>query len=86
MLADPDSVIDFSVDLDRALRRDPTDPLPRIGLARIAHKNGALSQALTLIREAVRLAPHDATAQAVLGQLLIETDPKEIAAWRSALP
>ena len=86
MLGDPDSVIDFSTDLERALHRDPSDPLPRIGLARIAHKNRDYRRALMLIREAVKLAPTEAAAQATLGQLLVETEPEATIEWYASLP
>jgi predicted Zn-dependent protease len=86
MLADPDSVIDFSVDLERALARDPTDPLPRIGLSKITHKHRDLSRAMTFARDAVALAPHETAAQAILGRLLLETDPAALVQWRRSLP
>ena len=86
MLADPDSVIDFSADLERALRRHPNDPLARVGLARIAHQQGDPSKALALIRDAVKLMPHDAAAQATWGRLLVELEPARFTAWHSSLP
>jgi predicted Zn-dependent protease len=86
MLGDPDSVIDFSKDLERAQRRDPADPLPLVGLARIARKNGDHKQALTLVRSALKANPDDLQAQATLGQLLLENAPAEVAQWHAALP
>ena len=55
----------------------PKDPLPLLGLARIAIRRNELSKAAGLLRQVIDAAPHLAEAQVSLGRVLAETGPAE---------
>ncbi|MDX1984073.1 MAG: tetratricopeptide repeat protein [Bryobacteraceae bacterium] len=66
----------------RALRRDYA--LPLLGLARLRLTGGAVGEAVTLAREAIRLAPSNPAFYAVLARALSATGRKNdaAAAWQ----
>ena len=66
---------------------DPADPLPQLGLARIAMVNQKPARAEQLLRTAIRTRPDLIEAHVKLGQLLLETgSAEEFRTWHARLP
>lgn len=65
----------------------PDDPLPRLGLARIAVRENNLPRAEQLLRELLAILPAQLEAQALLGQVLtVSGRSHEWLLWHSQLP
>lgn len=79
--------VDLPDELKRYRDASPGDPLPLIGLAKRALREGQSDEALGLLRQVIAADPEQTEAQARLGELLLEAaDEDGLAAWHRALP
>lgn len=72
--------------LRRCAESAPDDVLVRLGLAALAVAEERSSDARRLLREVVEQAPQIVAAQAMLGELLVETDDETFNRWHKNLP
>lgn len=73
--------------LKESIKQDEADPLPRLGLARIALDDNRLDEAEQRAREAIELAPDMIEAHTTLGLALAKQGKaEELSRWHAALP
>jgi thioredoxin-like negative regulator of GroEL len=73
--------------LEELHRATPDDPLPMMGLARLAIEDSKPQEAQRLLTEVIQLDPSLLEAQAWLGHLLLdESDVAGLRAWHEQLP
>ncbi len=73
--------------LTHCRRQAPDDPLPLLGLARLAISENQEEQARDLLHQAIGLDPELAEAQARYGHLLVDArDETALREWHAALP
>ncbi len=86
-LGNGESVVDFSTTLSEYAAQSPQDPLPPLGLARIAIKNNDLVQAKQLLKGVLLTAPELSEAQARMGEVLLANQQwQELQNWHTGLP
>ena len=82
-----DMVIDNAQLLQQERLAAPEDPLPRLGLARLALRDNEPARAKELLAEVLRSVPQEIEAQARLGQALLALEQhEELVACHQALP
>ncbi|HET6425906.1 MAG TPA: tetratricopeptide repeat protein, partial [Planctomycetaceae bacterium] len=79
---DPDDI----KTLEQAEHHSPGDPAAQLGLAVIDLADGDRQRARKRLEQAVAAAPDLATAQAQLGELLVDESPAEFLQWYRQLP
>jgi tetratricopeptide (TPR) repeat protein len=73
--------------LQRCLRSAADDPLPPFGLARYAAAQGNTDEAVSLVRQALKIDPQYPPAWAALGEMLVEgSDHSALAQWAAQVP
>ncbi|MBW3542002.1 MAG: VCBS repeat-containing protein [Planctomycetes bacterium] len=83
----PEQSLDASDHLEMSLRAVPDDPLPLIGLARLAVDSNRQAQARDWLRKVVARYPRQPEAQARLGLVLAElSSANEFLEWHAQLP
>jgi tetratricopeptide (TPR) repeat protein len=69
------------------LKKTPSDPLTKLGLARIAVREGRYQDAIDLISKEILVpSPELVEAHVQLGLALLATTPEELRVWNSKLP
>lgn len=69
------------------LKKSPTEPLAKLGLARIAVREGRYQDAIDLLSKEVLIpSPGVVEAHVQLGLSLLATTPEELRVWNSNLP
>ena len=73
--------------LQEHLRKSPSDVLAKLGLARLAVRDGRYQDAIpTISNEILPLNPGLVEAHVQLGMALLATKPEELIAWNEKLP
>jgi len=85
-LGNPVKPIENESELSRFLESDPSDSLPKLGLARTRVREGKLEEAEGLLNDVLKQYPEIVEAHAQLGKVLISTRPESIPAWEKSLP
>ncbi len=85
LTGDPYESID-QARLEEWHRRDPADPSPLIGLAKIAFENGQSGEARDLIQKVLAVNPHELEAHVVAGEIIQATAASELFGWNQSLP
>ena len=87
MLGDMERVVNEDELLKSCRQTAPDDPLPRLGLARLALATNRLQEAAELLENVVAAIPDEIEAQARLGMLLLETGrAQDFSSWQRRLP
>jgi tetratricopeptide (TPR) repeat protein len=83
-----EAVVDEADQLRLGQEAFPDDPLPLLGLARLAVRDNDRRQAEALLRRVVAIAPELAEAQARLGRVLLREPQaaERLSAWYAQLP
>jgi len=86
MLGDTERLLNEEQLLQSSRDAVPDDPLPKLGLSRLAVARNDLPGALALLKEVVAAIPAETEAQVRLGMLLLENDrPDEFVQWHARL-
>ncbi len=73
--------------MQRCRKECPEDPLPLLGLARIAIRENNISQAIDMLQELIAVRPGQLEAQALLGRCLSDSaDYQSWLKWHSQVP
>ncbi len=90
MLGNPQAIVAAQEILEAALVAEPDDPLPHLGLGRLALKQNRLEAAERHFRAIVEAMPQQAEAQARLGQVYLARPEAErekaLLDWKRSLP
>ena len=87
MLGDVERVANERRMLTRCRQAAPDDPLPKLGLARVALVENDLPEARRLLEQVVAVLPNENEAQAQLGSVLLESgSAEEFLDWLARLP
>lgn len=86
ILADPERPLENPEFIRECHAQRPQDPLVQLGMAVQELTEGRTAVATSLLRQVVETIPDCLTAQALLGELLIDGRPEEFAEWSASLP
>ncbi len=85
-LGNPVKPIENERELNRFIESDPSDSLPKLGLARTRIREGKFDEAETLLGEVLRQFPETVEAHVQLGKVLLASRPNSIPDWEKSLP
>ncbi|MBX3442468.1 MAG: VCBS repeat-containing protein [Planctomyces sp.] len=85
-LTAPDRKLPVYAVLSDCVARHPEDMLAQLGLATQEARAGQTEAALERARLVVAARPDLGAAQGLLGELLLEADPSQLAAWSAQVP
>jgi len=87
LLGDMEAILDQHEVLEKMRQAAPNDPLPLLGLARLAFAHEKLPEAEALLRHALQLDAKLIPVHALLGTVLLQRDDQPgLTAWQASLP